>query len=361
MPKEIHKSSPTRFFAVAAVCISLSFVSTGASNAPSPKRPLFDSAEKIVLTLEAPLNSLFNEFRETGEEVEGHVIVHNTNGTTDVVPMKIRTRGKSRRNPEVCSFPPLRVNFAKESTNGTVFEGQDKLKLVTHCQSRKSRYDLYYLQEQTVYQTYNLLTDRSFLTRLAKIDYVDTQGKESVSGKHGFFIEDIDHVSERVGLDRMEIERLEIADLDPFAAARFSLFQYFIGNLDWAFLGGPPGDDCCHNAKLLASAAGSAIHIPYDFDHAGVVDTDYASVPDGISLSSTRQRLYRGLCAYNQQIPGAIDLFNEKRADIYEIVNTNEDLSKSRRDRTVAFYDKFYKTINNPKSLDKSIYSKCRG
>ncbi len=324
-------------------------------------RPLFGAKEKLSLTIEAPLSVLFKEHRDTGEYVQGQLTVHLSDGTTQILPMKLKTRGKSRRNPSVCKFPPLRVNFPKDATEGTIFEGQDKLKLVTHCQSSKPRYDLYYLQEQTIYDTYNVLSDVSFKTRLSQIEYVDTGNKYSVSGKHGFFIEDIDHVAERLGLSRLKSEKITIPDIDPTTGALFGLFQYFVGNLDWAFLGGPEGDDCCHNSKLLNNASGTALHVPYDFDHAGVVDSDYATVPEGLPLNSTRQRLYRGLCAHNDQIPEAIALFNEQRETIYAIVSDSADLSKSRKKRTSSYYDKFYATINDAAKLDKSIYKKCRG
>lgn len=45
--------------------------------------------------------------------------------------VRVRVRGKSRIR--VCKFAPLRVNFKKKATAGTLFEGQDKLKLATHC------------------------------------------------------------------------------------------------------------------------------------------------------------------------------------------------------------------------------------
>ena len=44
----------------------------------------------------------------------------------------------SRRERAMCAFPPLRVEFAGEPPETSLFHGQRRLKLVTHCRSADS-------------------------------------------------------------------------------------------------------------------------------------------------------------------------------------------------------------------------------
>ena len=61
-----------------------------------------------------------------------------------------------------------------------------------------------------------------------------------------------------------------------------AMFEYMIGNLDWSMRAGPPGERCCHNARLLAGAspAGNLVPVPYDFDFSGLVNPPYAVPPE---------------------------------------------------------------------------------
>ena len=52
------------------------------------------------------------------------------------IEMKVKTRGLFRLKE--CRFPPLRINLPKDSLEGTVFDGHDKIKLVSHCRDRDS-------------------------------------------------------------------------------------------------------------------------------------------------------------------------------------------------------------------------------
>ena len=91
--------------------------------------------------------------------------------------LKVRLRGNFRKMLINCNFPPIRLNFSKEEGAGTLFDGQDKLKLVTHCQDREAAYEQYVLLEYLIYKMYNQLTDLSFRVRLVEMTYEDTSGK----------------------------------------------------------------------------------------------------------------------------------------------------------------------------------------
>lgn len=319
--------------------------------------PLFDSEDILNLTIEAPFKMLFGDLLYEDVYVEGQ-LVQEGNAPLQV---KLKPRGKSRRNPETCNFPPLTVNFKKGDLEGTVFDGQNKLKLVTHCQDRKESFQLYYRQEYHIYKVYNLLTDESFRVRPAMITYIDTDGSRKTITRFGFFIEDADELAERISLARYKVEKFKSDMLDPIKASRHAIFQYLIANLDWAVMGGPPGENCCHNTKPFINDASVVTSVPYDFDFAGVINARYATPPDGVKVKSVRTRLYRGLCKHNASVPAAVALINEKRDAISELYRTSQYLEERDASKALKFYDGFFKTVNDPGSLDRRIIRKCRG
>lgn len=318
--------------------------------------PLFDSEDTVTITIEAPFKTLFGELLYEDTYVDGRLI-----GAGGVpLEVKLKPRGKSRRNPETCNFPPLTVNFRKDDVGDTVFAGQNKLKLVTHCQDRKESWQIYYRQEYHIYKVYNLLTDESFRVRPAMVTYVDTDGKRQTVTRFGFFIEDADELAERVGLERYKVEKFKSDMLDPVKASRFAIFQYFIANLDWAVMGGPAGENCCHNSKPFINELNVVTSVPYDFDFAGVINARYATPPDGVRVNNVRTRLYRGLCKHNATVPAAVALLNDRRDAITELYMSSPYLEERDAEKALKFYDGFFKTVNNPRDYDRRIIQKCR-
>ena len=77
-----------------------------------------------------------------------------------------------------CDFVPLRVEFPKQETAGTAFEGQTALKLGTHCRGDKV-YENYTIREYLTYRLFNLITPLSFRARLGRATYVDATIKKT--------------------------------------------------------------------------------------------------------------------------------------------------------------------------------------
>ncbi len=93
--------------------------------------PLFRSDSILDVEIEAPFDMLAKE-RPDEEEAEGKFRYTAEDGELLEFDIAIRTRGRLRRGKETCTFPPLRLNFKKSQLDGTVFDKQDKLKLVSH-------------------------------------------------------------------------------------------------------------------------------------------------------------------------------------------------------------------------------------
>jgi hypothetical protein len=140
-----------------------------------------------------------------------------------------------------------------------------------------------------------------------------------------------------------------------------SVFQFFIGNTDFSPLAGPPGENCCHNYVLFDGGEDFIRAIPYDFDQSGFVDAPYAEPDRTLKLRSVHTRLYRGRCANNERIQESLQLFREKKPGIQALITEQEGLSRQVRNRLVRYTDDFYKTIDDPRRIERYLLRKCLG
>jgi len=319
---------------------------------------LFASDAPLVVTIEAPLTTLMQE-RPTEDYLDGKFSFTGDDGTEQTIDLKIRTRGKYRREEEHCDFAPIRLNFRKKQVVDTVFAGQDKLKLVTHCQNRKRHYEQLVLREFLAYRFLQLFTNKSFGVRLLQIKYVDTEGGEPMT-KLGFVIEDDDDVAERNGMHSVKGDNLSGDDLERRQQNLVNVFQYLIGNTEYSLFNPEPDEFCCHNMDFMSVTGGPPLTpLAYDFDFAGIVNAPYAQPNPQFEHTSVRQRLYRGQCRNNDLLPETLQRFIDKKDAIYGIVDELE-LLNSRSGRYVTGYlNSFYKHISDQKSVHARFIDKC--
>jgi hypothetical protein len=128
--------------------------------AASDRHPLFQDEAVLKAVLTAPISQAYAQrHQEARIYFPGQWTYIDEHGETQRLEVKIRTRGHFRR--EVCEQPPLQLNFKKSQVKGTLFAGQNKLKLVAPCKEGK-RYQQYVILEYLAYKIYQLLTDESF-------------------------------------------------------------------------------------------------------------------------------------------------------------------------------------------------------
>lgn len=262
-------------------------------------RPLFADHAIIHLVIKAPFARLRSD-RKVDAPAAGVLIVPGTSAET--LPIKLSLRGVTRRRADICVFPPLKLEFDEKPPHGSLFAGQKKLKLAVHCQSAASA-QKYILLEYAAYRLANVLTPLSFEVRLASIDYQEPDGR-AVASRYAFLVESEKDLAKRNGLaEGPATHRVAISALSATEAARYAIFEYMIGNVDWSMTLGSPGQDCCHNTKLLAQpgATTGLIPISYDFDSSGLVAPPYALPPEGAGISDVRDRRYRGYCAHKTE------------------------------------------------------------
>jgi hypothetical protein len=326
-----------------------------AANEPDP---LFQDDSLIEVTITAPMKALLGH-RPDEEYLPGTLSYTEADGSIAEFEIGIRTRGNFRRQPRVCPFPPLRLNINKSQAKGSLFHKQDKLKLVAHCRDNSERYEQNLVKEYLAYRILNTLTDISYRVRLARVTYIDSEHKDQDRTSYAFFIEHKSRLSKRLGLAAISASRIKVADLEGSYSDLTSLFQFMIGNTDFSPIAGAEGEDCCHNTTLFASEAGAIYAIPYDFDMSGLVDAPYAEPNPRFRIKRVTQRLYRGRCAYNDNLQTSIQLFQDNRDAIYELFGQQQQLEESTRKKVSKFVDRFYDVVDDPKKIHREISSQC--
>ena len=318
--------------------------------------PLFRDSTVLDVRISAPISTILAK-RSDDEELAGTFEYVDEAGEPQLIDIGVRTRGRFRRQKEICRFPPLRLNFKSSQTKGSLFHKQDKVKLVTHCRD-SDNYEQTLLREYIAYRILNEVTDVSFLARLMKITYVDTEQKQENRVRYGFIIEHKDRLGKRIGIDPLDIERIKVSALRREHLNLMSVFHYLIGNTDFSPVAGAE-ETCCHNHVLLGNEGELAYSVPYDFDQAGLVNAPHAGANPRFKLRSVRQRLYRGRCTNNDQLDATIARFIEKRDAILDLTSKQEGLDKSSAKSMTRYVQKFYDTIESPKLVQRNLVKKC--
>lgn len=338
----------------------LGFAALCLSAPATAQTPLFSSDSELPIVVEGPIGEIVRRAARNTDPAPAVLTIDNQR-----FDMELSPRGFSRRTRGICQFPPLRIDLSGpgSSRRDTIMQGQNRLKLVTRCRS-SANYEQLIVLEYLTYRLYNEITPLSFRVRPVRATYRDTGGRRE-HVQFNFLIEDDDDLARRNQRVVIEVQSGEVpsSQLDPQQAAIVSLFQFMIGNLDWDMTQGPPGDECCHNGKLLAASATSrqsVIPVPYDFDYSGFVNAPYAVPPESIPVRNVRQRHYRGLCRFNEQAPAAAEHFRARRDSLFAVIAAETRLSESRRNTARQYIEGFFEIIDDPQRFQRQIIDDCR-
>ncbi len=317
--------------------------------------PLFPAEPAAVLevALHLPLAELKRQRRK--EDAEAEAQLHLADGS--ILPLKVRPRGKSRLKE--CDYFPLWLDFPKNETADTVFAGQNKLKLVTHCADKYASRG-YLAREYLVYQLLNRFTDVSFRVRPLRITYVDTGKRDWQRTHDAFLIEHKKQLAERLGAEVLDVPQLSLNEIAADYVSLVNLFQYFIGNADFSVRKGPDGDDCCHNTVPL-SLGEMTYPVPYDFDVSGFVNPPYAVPQEALGINRMTQRKYRGYCRHNEALEVVRQRFLDEQAALLGAVRSFDTLPGVRADKLVKWLQSFFTELADQRRFERKILKNCRG
>jgi hypothetical protein len=324
----------------------------------SDDAPLFADQSTLPIQISGPISTLMKERSDT-EYLNGTLSFAGDSGEIHELDLRFRARGNYRRKKSTCWFPPVRLNVKKKQTEGTVFAGQNILKIVTHCSPRSNRYEQYIVKEYLAYKILELHTSYSFKARLLQTTWVDTDDDNETVEKYGFVIEHKKNLAARHDAKMAEFTSTRHSKLDHKQASIVSVFQYLIGNTDFSLVKATEGNSCCHNAVLAVKEGAPFFPIPYDFDFSGLVDAPYAEPSPNFSIRSVTTRLYRGNCSVNAELTDTIALFQQKKDAVIELISNQEGLDDRTRSRALKYVNRFYKEVADPEKFEKKLVNKC--
>ena len=313
--------------------------------------PLFDESATLEIELVGPIKDLLAD-RKGDQELPFTLRAQGIDHEIDV-----RLRGNSRRR--VCKFPPLRLNFKAQATTETVFENQDKLKLVTHCREKDAaEQDM--LKEYMAYRIFNMLSEKSYRVRLVSITYVDTDptGSGETLKRYGYLIESSNELAERIDATKVARTGVSRKSLDSQQASLVYVFQYLIGNTDWSIVTADTDEFCCHNIDLFETDSEFAL-VPYDFDLSGLVDSSYAKPDPSLRVRSVRWRLYRGYCLPTDNLTGALQAIAGYEQEITELPMDIPGLVPREKEIASRYLGEYFKSVKNIEKTVKKFDSRC--
>jgi len=126
-----------------------------------------------------------------------------------------------------------------------------------------------------------------------------------------------------------------------------------IGNTDFSIW-------ALHNVRVVQRPDRSLLGVPYDFDLSGLVHAPYATPDRRLGLRSVVDRLYRGPCRTADEFDAAAAPFRAKRADMIALVDATRDLDQSLRGEMKGYIEGFFRAIDKPASIKKTLVDACK-
>ena len=316
--------------------------------------PLFTSETPLAVTFTTNFRQIRHDKDQTPPWRSATLTYAGSDGKPVTVPIGVKTHGIWRLAH--CDFPPLRFKVNNKEAKGTLFYDLQKPKVVNVCHDR-TNFEQLVLQEMQLYRIYQLLTPASHRVRTLRITYTDSASAKEEAIRYAFLFEDPDELADRLNGQMAKTKGAGADDLDAAQAAIVYLFQFLIANTDFSFNG-------LHNGELIQKTDGTALlPVAYDFDFSGAVNAPYATVDPRLAVKRVRDRLYRGYCLHNPEIPKAIELFMQKKDAIYALYR--DDVGKLIDPRivreTLEYFDEFYDMIKSPRDAEQGILKYCVG
>ncbi|MDQ2179213.1 hypothetical protein [Marinifilum sp. D714] len=310
--------------------------------------PLFKNEDLLKIELKTDLALLINDIAEKRKYHKSELKVLSENGKADVFEVKVKTRGNFRRRKQNCNFPPLRFKIPVKEAKGTEFEGQSKLKYVSHCQSFVDDYEQHTIEEYLIYKMYNLISNHSYRVRLSQVAFIDVNSSDTIT-KFGFFLEDKEDVALRNGKNILNFKNMKQYEILRENMVMLSLFQLMIGNADWDV-------GRLHNIDVLSVSEHSIpVVVPFDFDWSGIINHSYYTLSPKIEPDAKYKRLYKGMRWNSEELAQAFENFKELKPSFLEVISSCTYLKDENRNKLIGYIEEFYRLINSKRDVREVI------
>ncbi len=315
---------------------------------------LFDKEFPIEIELLLPLDSIKDEACSDPHYHKAILQYTERDGEKRILKVRVKKRGNFRCDSKNCTQPPLMFNFSKKTVKGTVFEHQDKLKLVLPCRPGKGKYEQYIQEELMVYKLYNELSPYSLKVRPVKLKLKDINRPQDSVTLHSFFIESEEAMALRLKGKILNATNVRQREFEPFSMTRLSLFQFMVGNTDWSTT--EP-----HNIVILSlNPFEPPVPVPYDFDWSGIINTPYSRPNSTLPITKVTDRYYLGRCIGADTLNLVINELKNKKAVLLDVITKEKMwLSEGSKVKMKEFLEEFFDMAEDKSWLLRRIDGEC--
>jgi hypothetical protein len=343
-----HFFSGTLLFLLVIGHNNYTLAQTAISGSSAKNFRLFEEDKLIDITLRFDLSAYFRT-KPKKNYLTASMTFHFSKTDSITRDIRLRTRGVFRN--QYCFYPPIELNLKKVNFGYADLDRISKIKLVPPCSTDRENED-YVLREYLTYKLFNALTDTSFRVRLLSVNYIDTKKKRKPIKRYGFFIEPVEMLSARTNSVRIKSRALNQKRIVPKVMDRLAIFNYMIGNYDWAV---PNQHNVLVIKPMVFDTVGLGIAIPYDFDWTGLVNADYAIPAEIVGTKSVRDRIFLGVCRTKEIYKKDLEIFLKKKEEFYRIINEFPYLSRSAKMDITGYLNGFFDKLEGRRDLIPEI------
>lgn len=339
---------------IALLCSPCLSQETTSETDPNVAAPLFQDEAPLPIKISYATKEL-KKITNDSTYMDAEFHYQDKDGTWQPMQAQVRKRGNYRLKK--CYYTPIKIKMKKGTTEGTLFKGSRKLKLVMPCLQERDNNDNV-LKEMLAYKLYEKVSPYHFKTRMVKIELEDQRGSKVKTHQIiGFLIEDFDKIAARHNANVLK-RKVHPMQQDAMGSIRNDFFQFMIGNTDFS-------NAYQHNERLLFVDS-KTVPVPYDFDMSGLVNASYAVVSQigdkELAITDVKQRLYRGF-------KRDVGIYQECRQDylkakpeLLAVVDNHKEYFSSEYEYTQAreYLMGFFTVMADDKRFDKEILAAAR-
>lgn len=312
----------------------------------------FPQEDILELHLQTNFKQLIKE-KAQKEKIASILNYKDAEGKAISQNVKIKARGTIRN--ESCYYPPIKLYFPKGELENAGFRKKfNDYKLVLKCKNVGNQEELV-LKEYLVYKMYQLLTDNSFRVQLVHLTIEDLSKQQKTMQSFAFLIENEDELKTRIKGKKVEIESeaLTPADFLPAQYDLMAMFQFMIGHTDWNVTG--------KNNLKVTQVAGDNLPsaIPFDFDFAGIVNSEYAVPHEDLPIKNVTERYFLGKCREKGAYKTTVQQFKSKKKAMLNLVADFKYLSAASKEEMRTYLEGFFEVIESSKMFKQQILENC--
>jgi hypothetical protein len=310
---------------------------------------LLQQYEPLSVSIETDIKQLKSD---KDDEVWQPAVFKVLKGDSVALRLDVQVAARGNMRKRICDFPPVKIRFYATPPENDSLADINELKLVTSCQDLPENEE-WVKREYLLYELFNLVTEQSFRVKRAAVRFEDPEKHNRSMESFSFFMESVKELSARLDGKSMKPKIVSTRSLDSTSYDRMSLFEYMIGNTDWSVR-------ARHNIKIIfLDSSNTIITVPYDFDYAGAVGTNYAAPNEVYPIQTVKERYYLGACRSATHYNKLFDFYLSKEKTLLEHCDKCTCLSQSSKNQMKRYLQQFFDVLRNPKSAKQEILSNC--